>query len=444
MSADPIARGLAAMTRADAVKSANTRVLIAAIRGNGFHPSPTTRLAAANIPVIVVGAANANSVINGAAARSATVARTDSKLTYVAGVPIQTGPTFPRDGCFNSRGGFYGAADAGGTPLRGSGHFAYEFVHTGTTFEIPVYGGLGASGVNFRVLVNGAIGGSALVPNSTGSFYFVKVTFPSSGIRTIRVETAGLPTSGLHVASAGEVSASYRSYPLVTIVGDSFVEGSGAAVADAEASVLGRALGFNCAPAGVGAAGMVNPGNNNTNGFPKTNFTDATRLLDLTLAGVTSAQNGSAADPRLGVVFGSMNDQSATAPQYTLYGTTLQEAVTNRTHAMIDAWVAARAGRPLVFFGPTHPSGAPNNRPPVNSYLVRDGIAEAVWSRSAENVWFIDRFMPGLREGVWSTAADMASIYTGSDSTHPTPAGHRFDGLWQAGQLRRLILTEFA
>lgn len=444
MSADPIARGLAALTRADAVKSANTRALIAAIRGNGFHPSPTTRLAAANIPVLVVSAANANSAINGAAPRTATVPRTDSKLAYVSGLPIQTGPTYPRDGLFNSRGGFYGAADAGGTPLRASAYFAYEFIHTGTTFEVPIYGSLGGAGVNFRILVNGAVGATTSVPNATGSLYYVKATFPSSGTRTIRVETAGLPTNGVHVASASEISRSERSFPLATVVGDSFVEGTGSAVADSETAVLGRALGFNIAVAGVGGTGMINPGTNNTAGFPKTNFTDPARLLDLTHAGMVSAQDGAASDPKLGVAFGSLNDQGVTAPQYTPYGATLQEAVTNRTHAMIDSWVAARPGKPLVFFGPTHPSGAPNNRPPVNSYLLRDGIAEAAWSRSSENVWFIDRFMPGLREGIWSTATDMASLYTGSDATHPTPAGHRFGGLWQAGQLRRLILTEFA
>lgn len=444
MSVDPIARGLAATTRTDAVKSANTRALVAAFRNQGFIPGPVARLVANDVPTITVGASTAVSTVNGGAARSATVPRTDPRLTYVSGLPIQVGTTYPRDAYFMSRGGYYGANDASGNPLRASAYLAYEFVHSGTVFDIPIYGALGWTGTNFRVLVNGCAAASASVPNNTGGLYFVRVEFPASGTRTIRIETAGLPANGVNVVNSAEITKVKRDYPVATLLGDSFVEGAGAAVGDMEAVVMGRALGLNCALTGVGGTGMISTGNNNTSGFPKVNFTDQNRLTDLTLAGVTSAQDGSTADPRLGVIFGSINDSTVSAAQYAPYGATLQDAVTNRTHVMIDAWVSARPGKPLVVFGPTNPSGAPNNRPPITSFQLRDGIAEAVWSRAAENVWFIDRLMPSLREGVWNTSTDQASLYTGSDSTHPTPAGHRFDGLWMAGQLRRLILTEFA
>ena len=52
--------------------------------------------------------------------------------------------------------------------------------------------------------------------------------------------------------------------------------------------------------------------------------------------------------------------------------------------------------------------------------------------------------MPHLREGVWNTASDQASLYTTTDGTHPTALGHKLDGLWMATVLRRLILSEFA
>jgi hypothetical protein len=225
------------------------------------------------------------------------------------------------------------------------------------------------------------------------------------------------------------------------------MEGSGAEVGDITSTVIARALGLNCALAAVGATGIINPGNNNSSGFPKVPFTNANRLTDLTLAGVASAHAATSVVPGLGLIFGSINDQGLSPAVYTPFGTTLQAAINNRLQVMIDAWAAARPGKPLVLMGPVWPSGAPNNRPPLDIYRIRDGMAEAAWSRAQENIWFIDRLHQPRREGVYSTANDQAALYTGgttgTDATHPTPAGHRHDGLLDAAQLRRLILTEF-
>lgn len=313
MNADPIARALAVRVRRNAQKSANTLALIRAVRTNGYFVRPPTMLAAGDMPTVTLGANGANSTINAAAPRSATVPRGDPRLTYLSGVPMLAGTVYPREAYFTSRGAYYGAGDAGGTPVRATGFFAYEFVHTGNAFEIPVYGAMGGSGVNLRVLVNGALGGTASVPNATGGLYFLRVAFTETRARTIRIETWGIPCNGVHVASGSEISSTGRSYPLVTVIGDSFMEGSGAEIGDITSTVIAR---------------------------------------------------------------------------------------------------------------------------------------EAAWSRAAENVWFIDRLQQPRREGIYSTLTDQAALYTGgvagTDSTHPTPAGHRHDGLLDAAQLRRLILTEFA
>lgn len=447
MSADPIARALAVRVRRNAQKSANTLALIRAIRSNGTFARPASTLAAGDTPTLTVGANGANSTINAAAPRSATVPRTDARLTYLSGVPMLAGATYPREVYFTSRGAYYGAADAGGTPLRATGYFAYEFVHTGTAFEIPAYGAMGGAGVNMRVLVNGAVGGTASVPNNLGGLYFVRIAFNEARARTIRIETWGIPCNGVHVANSSEVSSTGRSYPLVTVIGDSFMEGSGAEVGDITSTVIARALGLNCALAAVGATGIINTGGNNTSGFPKTPFYEANRLTDLTLAGVTSAHPATAAVPALGLLFGSVNDQGLAPAVYNPFGPTLQAAINNRLQLIVDAWVAARSGRPLVLMGPIWPSGAPNNRPPLDIYRIRDGMVEAAWSRAADNVWFIDRLQQPRREGIYTTLTDQAALYTGgtagTDATHPTPAGHRHDGLLDATQLRRLILTEF-
>lgn len=429
MSVDLVARALGARNG----RTANTAALIAAIR-QGSATRGAERLAANDIPVVTTGAAGAASTINGNGVFVPTYYGNNPRFTYVSGPIVAAGTTHPSWNYFRARGASYGSGVRGtGAPV------IYEFIHSGTQFEIPAFGQGGGAGNNVRIVVNGALAGVAAIPSNTGQGYYIKVVFPASGTRLITIETSGVPVSGVNVANgAAEISSTGRTAPLVTMIGDSYAEGTGSTTCEGESTVLARALGFDCALAAAGGTGMINPGS-------RTTFIDPERLLDLTLAGVTSAQTGaSAAEPRMGIVFGTLNDQGMSAAQYGPYGATLQDAIANRTQVMIDAWVTARTGRPLVFFGPTWPSGAPNNRPPLTIYAIRDGIMEAAWSRASDNVWFIDRLMPALREGIYSTASDQASLYTGTDTTHPTPMGHKLDGFWMASALRRLILSEFA
>lgn len=428
MSVDIVARALGAK----AGRSANTAALVAAIREYGCATRPPERLSANDIPVLTLGGAGAASTINGNAYYLPTYNCLSPTMVYLCGPVMAAGTTSPSWNYVRARGPSYG-----GTSRGPGSSIAYEFIHRGSQFEIPVFG-QGGPGTNLRLLVNGALAATSAVPNGTGQGYYVKAAFPVSGTRRITVETQGVPVNGVNVANAGDIASTGAARPMVTLIGDSFVEGTGAALAEGQPLVMARALGLDPALAGSGGTGMLNPGTRVT-------FTDPERLIDLTLAGVTSVQTGAGpADPRLGVVFGTMNDHGASPAQYSPYGATVQEAIANRTHAMIDAWVAARPGRPLVFFGPTWPSGPPNNRPPLTVHAVRDGIMEAAWSRSNDNVWYIDRLTPPLREGHYSITSDQASLYTGTDGTHPTPLGHKLDGMWMAGALRRLILGEFA
>jgi hypothetical protein len=221
---------------------------------------------------------------------------------------------------------------------------------------------------------------------------------------------------------------------------DSFWEGSGSAVGDIESVVMARALGMNAVVAAVGSTGIINPGGNNTSGFPKVEWTNAERIKDLTLSGVTSAQDGSAVRPSIGAIGMSVNDPGAS---WATFGATVTDALQNRLDLLIDAWLADNPGAPLFVFGPTWPSGAPNNRPVLDVYRMRDAGMRACMGRPGKDVWFIDRLMPPLREGLWSTVTDQASLYTSSDQTHPSPDGHRFDGLWMAAQVRQILIGEF-
>jgi len=440
MSVDPIARGLAAKTRSDALGGVNTQALVRAARTLGAHPRAKATLAANDTPVLTVGTDWAVSTINGAAVTAAAVGRADSRLTYLSGPAVyrSAGAAWAINNFFVMRGGYLGANDALGNPQRDGCHFAYEFTHTGTTFEVPMWT-VGAGGTNLRVLVNDAVGGTAAVP-ITGSFTFLKVQFPASGTRRIRIETNGVPCNGVNVANPSEVTAPSRDYPMVSILTDSFSDGSGSEIGDVQAVVMARALGLNPALAAVGGTGIINPGGNNYSGYPKVAWHHAERVRDLTLSGVVSEQTGAAVDPAMGIVFASINDTSLAAGVWSPYGASLTDAIENRCNVLIDAWLAARPGKPLVFFGPTWP----NYGGILDTHRVRDGVQRAAWARSSSNVWFIDRLMPYHRTGLWNNAADPASLYTGTDGIHPTAAGHRFDGLTDAAALRALILSEMA
>lgn len=440
MSVDVIARGLAAKTRSDALGSETTQSLVRAVRTLGCHPRAQSTLAANDIPTLTLGADWAASTINGVSATAATVMRADARLTYLSGPAgyRSSGAAWAINNFYVMRGGYLGANDAQGNPQRDGCYFSYEFNHTGTVFEVPMWT-VGASGTNLRVLVNDAIGGTAAVP-ITGSFTFLKVQFPVSATRRIRIETWGVACNGVNVASSSEVTGTGRDYPMATILSDSFSDGTGAEVGDVQAVVMARALGLNPALAAVGGTGMINPGGNNYAGYPKVAWHHAERVRDLTLAGVVSAQTGAAADPAMGIVLASINDASLSAGVWSPYGASLTAAIENRCNVLIDAWLATRPGKPLVFFGPTWP----NYGGSLDTHRVRDGVQRAAWARSGSNVWFIDRLMPYHRTGLWNNAADQASLYTGMDGIHPTAAGHRFDGLTDAAALRALILGEMA
>ena len=427
MSADIIARGMAAAQ----ARSSGTQTLVSAVRNNAFFPQPSYRTPTNDAATITVPAGGAVSAINGAAASSANASiTTQNKFSWLGG-------TADKDVnlTYYARGAWYGAS-------RSYAYTAFEFIHSGTTFEVTMLCSTLQAGTNFRVLVNDRIAGTAAV-SSDGAWRQIKVTFPASASRRVRIEVAGGRHKGLNVSNANEVSATNRSYPLVTLVGDSFPEGTGSNQFDAEGIAMLRMLGMNPANASVGGTGLLNPG---TGG--RVNWQDANRLADLALNGWTDQITNAAPVPAMGVVMMSLND-AGLASTFWPGSSSLQEGVNKALWVLIDHWASQRPGKPLVVFGPTYAS---SSSPPLDLFRIRDAGQEACAGAAGANVWFIDRFAPGpiLRSGIYSTATDQASIYTlgtsvvPTDPTHPNQAGHNLDALWMAQQLRRLILTELA
>lgn len=431
MSADIVARGLAAMAQSSAnslKRSGNTQALISAIRDNGFFPQSlarTTAVSPADIPALVWGAVGAASAINARIATNPLVSLTDSRIKFIGGAAV-----YGVYSGWNPRGAYYGTVNA-----RQSPYAAIEFSFSGTDLDVPINAGnFYNSTTHLRILVNDRIVASSTLPiYNNGSWHFLRMTFASAAARRIRIEGAGGGRwRGVNCLNNAEISSTGRNYPLMTVMGDSFIEGTGGNGYDPQSVTLARALACDIYPGGVGATGLINPGS-----AGKINWVDTVRMTDLSLSGVTADNGVGATVPNLGIIMLSIND-NAQLPG--TYGATLQEAITNNCLKLVDAWALANPSKPLVLFGPTWANGTPT----LDIYRIRDGGQEAAWQLQRSNVWFIDRLGPGpsLRSGVYSTLTDQASLYTGTDTTHPTPAGHSLDGLWMARQLRELIISE--
>lgn len=412
--------------------SPNTQALMLAVRNNGFFPRPPGKIAAADMPTFTLGASGAVSTINGNGLAAPSAGMTSNRIAFLGGA----GTLVSGINRYRARGASTGGAE--GWLVE---YCAFEFEHTGAAFEISFTASFTQTANNLRILVDDVIAGTATVPSSTGQHHYLHVSFPASRARRIRVESSGGSFKGVNSASPSDIAATGRNYPLVTVIGDSFAEGTGAgSYYNGEAAAMLRALGFNVGLAAVGGTGLLNP--STTAG--RVAWHHANRVRDLTLAGVTDAISGAAASPAMGVVQMSLNDASTPGADWSPHGATLEEAALDRALYLIDQWIAARPGKPLVFFGPMFPSGLPANSPSLDIFRLRDATQQACWAAAKDNVWFIDRLMPAMREGVWSSAGSQAALYTSADGTHPNQAGHAFDALTTAAQLRGLILREFA
>lgn len=483
MSADIIARGLAAAL----ASSANTQSLQRAVRSNGFFPQPIWRCPPNDVATITVTAAGAASTIAGANY----VSYSDTnRIKWLAGAVNKDG-----NGNFFSRGAWY----VGG---RTTNYASFEIEFTGSKFEFILTASAidGASQPNLRVLVGDRIAGTASVPADGGARH-IAVQFPAAAARRVRIEAAGGVYYAMKFASLAEISPITRNYPLVTVIGDSFAEGTGALPYDGEAVSAIRAIGCNCALAAVGGTGILNPGAGG-----KVNWQDPNRLSDLALNGFTDQASGTAPKPAMGVVMMSINDNAMGSANWG-GAPTYQAAVAKGLYALVDHWQSQRPGKPLVVFGPTWP----NENPTLDIFRMRDAGQEVC--QSSTNVWFIDRLGPGpaLRKGASSSTAttgtltngskiitalgstsgvaigsavvgtgipigarvatidsasqvtldlnavaggagtalsfrnDATALYTTtSDTTHPSQSGHNHDALWMARQLRELIFTHFA
>jgi hypothetical protein len=223
-------------------------------------------------------------------------------------------------------------------------------------------------------------------------------------LRRIRIYRYLADFGGIDIKPTQAIAPTPRSIPRLFILGDSYIEGTGASsTLTGLATTVGRLLGMETFIGGQGGTGYVNTGS--TGG--KAVFGDAARLAKVT-----------AAAPDYVLVFGSQNDdglsgiQSAASALYTTLASSLPNAK-------------------LIVVGPPSLSSTVSTNRAAN----RDAVKAA--ALAAPNViGFVDpnNDAQGLTwiSGTGNTGAPAgngnADVFTSSGATagHPTQAGHDY------------------
>jgi lysophospholipase L1-like esterase len=235
--------------------------------------------------------------------------------------------------------------------------YVVEFFFDGTTVDL-IFKGIGGPG-QLRIRVDGQlVSATPISLGVTGGDQIVPITFATRQPRRISVEATVAPWGGVNVGPNDTVWKSDTRGPRCIVIGDSFVNGTGAAGAGCTAFVrrFSQAMGWpDTWASGIGGTGILNPGS-----FVK--FRD--RI----------ATDCTAWNPDVVVIVGSVNDTSFSAAQVQAESALLFQQI--------------RAALPSVLLIVT----APTWKQGVSSYnnallQIRDGIKTAALAAGG---YFVD------------------------------------------------------
>jgi lysophospholipase L1-like esterase len=146
------------------------------------------------------------------------------------------------------------------TTTNGTASYCADFMFDGTALELKFKG----SGGSYRLKVDGEyVSLSPTSVGSTGSTYFLPITFATAKPRLISFEAANLPWGGVVTGPNDSIWKPSTRSPRVIVVGDSFTEGSGAdgGAATNWVRAFADVIGWgDCWTSGVGGTGYLNPG----------------------------------------------------------------------------------------------------------------------------------------------------------------------------------------
>jgi lysophospholipase L1-like esterase len=343
----------------------------------------------ASAPTVTAGSAGGSSVISSAAA----VARTSAAFRYL-GNTAGVGASFPQTSYYAPDNIYYLASI---NTIFATGPWAVEFMFDGSEFEWKTTG----NAAKYRLIVDDELVTAAAQsgPSATGSEYLIHVAFSSRAPRKIRIDmTSNCRFGGLNIGPNDTVWTPFTpAMPTAVILGDSFTEGTGAdSTLDGLALQLGHYLGWNVHASGLGATGYLNPGTGS-----KVKFAD--RLTK-------DVYNR---NPDIVFVAGGINDHAS----YT------EAAIQAEALAVFEAIKTNLPHARIYTMGPFWSNGSPTST--VTD--CRDAIEAAA---SSAGIPFIDNidetWITGSGRVGSTTGTGNADLYTGTDNTHPSQAGHNY------------------
>jgi lysophospholipase L1-like esterase len=168
-----------------------------------------------------------------------------------AGGLIVHGASFPDSGYVRATSITDGNSPNAPAPL------CVDFLFDGTTIELQFKG----MAFFLRLRVDGElVSATPVTVTATGSTYFLPITFGSRAIRKISVETSGFVFGGVTTGPNDTIEKAVTPAPRCIVIGDSFVEGTGATGSNATGWVrrLGECLGISDTWAsGLGGTGYL-------------------------------------------------------------------------------------------------------------------------------------------------------------------------------------------
>lgn len=347
----------------------------------------TARAVMASPPTVTIGTGGAASTIVSAVFKS----YTDAAFRY-SGVKAGVGPSFPQSS--------YLAPDnlnyQGTGVIFAGGVWGVEFMFDGTSLEWRTTG----NGAKYRLTIDGQLvtAGGASGPAADGNTYRVLVAFGSRANRRVRIELSGNGRfGGVDIGPNDTVWApASPTWLSAVLLGDSFTEGTGGTtVIEGLGVLLGDLLRWNVTATGLGGTGYLNAA---TGG--KVKFRDR-----LTKDVVNY-------NPDVVIVAGGINDTGFT-----------KSAVQTEARLLFGAIVAALPKARIYALGPFWPNGSPTQA----ATDVRDALQTAA---NQIGVTFLDTitspWITGSGKVGTTTGTGNADLYTSSDGTHPTDAGHAY------------------
>jgi lysophospholipase L1-like esterase len=318
---------------------------------------------------------------------AATISRSSSSLRIYRGAMASAGGSYP-DELFNKPDYI--------TTNNESSAICIEFGFDGTDFEVYTKD----NGGRYRILVDGQIASSDTSLGNTGNLYYQKFTFPTRRQRIITIEGGNVfffgglkigPNDSVYLPSAAPQQR-------VIIVGDSFTEGTGATGPfRAWSHIAADALGWDGWSSGSGSTGWATAGSNQA------------KFVDRLTADVINRS------PDIVVFAGGINDE-------TYYGSNGSAAYTAQVEACLDALLIGLPNLDqIVIVGPWWPSSAANAN--------RDGVRAVLQQAAADYgaIWIDPKgWITGTGRVGTTTGTGNADLYTSSDGTHPSTAGHAY------------------